>query len=409
MNQVLPILAARADAPLSPESAELERLLAYIAEGAAARDRERIHPFEIMGLIRQAKLGALRLPKADGGGGITLRELIAVVVRLAAADPNVAHALRNHYTFVDRFARPHDAVNRAKWAQLIAGGAIVGLGNTELGSEKVGGSPYATRFTRDGDGYRLNGTKYYSTGTLYADHVQIRAAGPNDEPASVIIPVSRAGVEVVDDWDGAGQRLTGSGTTHLRNVRVEPDEVVFDAPGIGYGTSYNNTLAQLLVTAIIAGIARNIRDDAVALLSGRNDRHFYYATTLRPVDDPLLQEIIGELSSNAFAAETLVLAAADAQDRAAQARDRREPDGELAHQAAIIAAKTKLIVDDLTIRSGSRLFDVGGASATKKSRNLDRHWRNARTLASHNPGALKARALGEHELNGTPLPSQGFF
>ncbi len=104
-----------------------------------------------------------------------------------------------------------------------------------------------------------------------------------------------------------------------------------------------------------------------------------------------------------------MLAAADAQDLAAQARDRGEPDGELAHQAAVIAAKTKLIVDDLTIRSGSRLFDVGGASATKKSRNLDRHWRNARTLASHNPGSLKARALGEYELHGTPLPSAGLL
>lgn len=409
MNQVLPILSAAADGPLPSDSPELERLFTFIAEGAAERDRERIHPYEVMGLIRTAKLGALRLSKADGGGGSTLRELIAVVVRLAAADPNVAHALRNHYTFVERFARPQRAVNRHKWSALIATGALVGLGNTELGSAKVGGSPYATKFTRDGDGYRLNGTKYYSTGTLYADHVQVRAAGPEDEPASVIIPVNRDGVELVDDWDGAGQRLTGSGTTHLRDVRVEADEVVFDAPGVGYGTAYNNTLAQLLVTAIIAGILRNIRDDAVALLSGRNDRHFYYATTTRPADDPLLQEIIGEISANAFAAETLVLAAADAQDRAALARDRGEPDGDLALEAAVIAAKTKLIVDDLAIRSGSRLFDVGGASATKKSRNLDRHWRNARTLASHNPGSLKARALGDYELHGTPLPTQGFF
>jgi len=406
MNQ---FAAPPADGPLPPDSAELERLLAHIAAGAAERDRERIHPYEVMDLIRTAKLGALRLPKADGGGGVTLRELLAVIIRLAAADPNVAHALRNHYTFVDRFARPHDAINRHKWAKLVARGDLFGLGNTELGSAKVGGSPYATKLRADGDGYRLDGTKYYSTGTLYADHVQIRAAGPDDELASVIVPVNREGVELVDDWDGAGQRLTGSGTTHLRNVRVEPDEVIFDAPGIGYGTSYNNTLAQLLVTAIVAGILRNILTDAVDLLAGRKDRHFYYATTLRPCDDPLLQEIIGEISSNAFAAETLILAAAAAQDRAAQARDDGEPDAELALQAAVVAAKTKLIVDDLTIKGASRLFDVGGASAMRKHRNLDRHWRNARTLASHNPGPLKARALGDFELHGTPLPTQGFF
>jgi alkylation response protein AidB-like acyl-CoA dehydrogenase len=55
------------------------------------------------------------------------------------------------------------------------------------------------------------------------------------------------------------------------------------------------------------------------------------------------------------------------------------------------------------------LLDVGGASATKQSQNLDRHWRNARTLASHNPGAYKARAIGDHVINGTPLPVNGFF
>jgi alkylation response protein AidB-like acyl-CoA dehydrogenase len=68
-----------------------------------------------------------------------------------------------------------------------------------------------------------------------------------------------------------------------------------------------------------------------------------------------------------------------------------------------------VVVDELTIRSGSQLFDAGGASATKKADNLDRHWRNARTLASHNPDTHKARAIGDYAINGTPLPAKGFF
>src|SRR4051794_23174582 len=40
-----------------------------------------------------------------------------------------------------------------------------------------------------------------------------------------------------------------------------------------------------------------------------------------------------------------------------------------------------------------QLFDVGGASATKKSKNLDRHCRNIRTLASNNPTVYKAQAI----------------
>jgi hypothetical protein len=33
----------------------------------------------------------------------------------------------------------------------------------------------------------------------------------------------------------------------------------------------------------------------------------------------------------------------------------------------------------------------------------------ARTLSSHNPTTFKARSIGQHEINGTPLPAKGFF
>ncbi|WP_372498774.1 hypothetical protein [Streptomyces purpurascens] len=61
------------------------------------------------------------------------------------------------------------------------------------------------------------------------------------------------------------------------------------------------------------------------------------------------------------------------------------------------------------LNAGERLYDVGGASATLREHHLDRHWRNARTVASHNPIAHKARVSGDWLLNGTPPPLNGFF
>ncbi len=395
--------------PLTHRSPELKELFAFIAAGAAERDRERIHPYDVFELVRSARLGALRLRREDGGAGSTLRELFEVVIALAAADPNIAHSLRNHYAFVERFPLSRQVAHGRKWADIIASGAIVGLASTELTSARVGASPFATKLVPDRDGFRLTGTKYYSTGTLYADYVQVRAAGPDDAVVTAIIPTTREGVERIDDWDGAGQRLTGSGTTYFHDVRVEADEIEPDSPSTGYGVPHSNSVAQLLVTATVAGILRNVLTDAVALLGSRKDRHFYFAQTERVADDPLLQEIIGHISASAYTAEVLILAAADAHDAVFQARERGEPDAELAHAASVAASKAKLIVDDLTIRGASQLFDVAGASATRRAKNLDRHWRNARTLASHNPVSLKARALGEYELHGTQLPSKGFF
>ncbi len=42
-------------------------------------------------------------------------------------------------------------------------------------------------------------------------------------------------------------------------------------------------------------------------------------------------------------------------------------------------------------------------------KNPDRHWRNARTLASHNPASCKTQALGAYELHGASRPTLGFF
>jgi alkylation response protein AidB-like acyl-CoA dehydrogenase len=49
----------------------------------------------------------------------------------------------------------------------------------------------------------------------------------------------------------------------------------------------------------------------------------------------------------------------------------------------------------------SRLFEVGGATAVLSESGLDRHWRNARTIASHNPAIFRQAAIGDYLLNGT--------
>jgi alkylation response protein AidB-like acyl-CoA dehydrogenase len=396
--------------PLKTGSPELEALLNQIAEGASARERDRVLPFEVIDLIRGARLGALRLPVTAGGAGSTIRDLFAFVIRLGEADANVAHILRNHFSVVERLVRtPKDEQSRA-WQKAVAEGAIIGLATTELESPRVGNVTPGTTFTPDGNGdYLLNGTKYYSTGTLYSDYVLVRAADPSGLTGATIVPIKREGIELVDDWDGLGQRLTATGTTHFRNVKVKRQEVVFDTADGGYGVPYSNTFAQLFLTAIVAGIARATLRDATALVRSRK-RTFYYAPTEVPTDDPLLQQTVGQIASGAFAAETVVLAAAEALDVATDAFDAGAANAtEAAHTAALLSAKAKIIADDFAIRGGSLLFDVGGASATKKVTNFDRHWRNARTLSSHNPTTYKARSIGEHEINGTPLPAKGFF
>ncbi|WP_413105184.1 hypothetical protein [Streptomyces sp. Inha503] len=76
-------------------------------------------------------------------------------------------------------------------------------------------------------------------------------------------------------------------------------------------------------------------------------------------------------------------------------------------QAQVVAAQA--VAAQAALRVAERLYDVGGASATRREFNFDRHWRNARTLVSHNPIAHKARVVGDYLLNAEPPPLNGFF
>ncbi|MBX9606821.1 MAG: hypothetical protein K2Y51_11405 [Gammaproteobacteria bacterium] len=52
-------------------------------------------------LVRESRLGAIRVPIADGGGGCSVREFFSMLMELADADADVAHILRAHYWFLD--------------------------------------------------------------------------------------------------------------------------------------------------------------------------------------------------------------------------------------------------------------------------------------------------------------------
>ncbi|WP_072806447.1 acyl-CoA dehydrogenase family protein [Rhodococcoides yunnanense] len=393
------------DGPVSAGSPELAALLAHIDAGVIDRDDAHRHPFQEFEAVRSSRLGALRLPGGRGGGA-TLTELFEVVIDIGEVDPNVAHSLRNHFSFVETLLKRHIDADE-QWFAHIEAGQLFGLASTELNRAFAGGrdQPYETAITDGPEGLRLNGTKFYSTGNLYADFLLVRAQGPGSGSVRVIVPADRDGVSIEHDWDGIGQRFTGSGTTRFDNVAVELPE--FFGTGAYGETSYAATFPQLYLTAVIAGILRRVTRDAAELVRTKQ-RTFYHAASESPVEDPILQQSVGLLASQAYAAEALVLHAADAlaDAYAAHGTDREL---ELSQRAALRAAKAKVVVDEIALKAASDLFDVGGGTAARQSSHLDRHWRNIRTLAAHNPRTYKAKAIGAYEISGEALPNGAFF
>ena len=254
----------------------------------------------------------------------------------------------------------------------------------------------------------LNGTKYYSTGTLYADWIAVAARVEGDLVATVMVPADRAGVSVVDDWDGMGQSRTGTGTTTFTDVVVDPDDVLSRRPRLEPRAPGDVAFLQLYLHALVAGILRSVVADATGVVRSRS-RTFEHAPAPRAVDDPILHEKVGTLAATAWIAESAVLAAADAVQAATDAAARGEPTDELRIAAALAHCAVKIHLDPASLAAASDLFDVGGASASSRARNLDRHWRNLRTITLHNPASYKAAAIGRHLVTGEPLPVNGYF
>lgn len=403
-------MTATTTAALRPGSEELRALLARIAEGSEARERLLEPPHEVIGWLKKAGVTRLRVPLEEGGGGASVRDFFATLIDLAEADSNVAHILRTHFWFVEQQLAAPDAESRARGIALLNTGAVVGNAFSEQNSLPVG-LHFETAFTVDPEGgYRLNGKKFYSTGSRYSDFTQIWAAAPDGRIAGAVIPVDREGVTLEDDWDGFGQRLTATGTTLLEDVRVTDDEF-FDLgdPDGPQPPSYYGAFLQLYLQAVTAGILRSVRNDAVAL-ARRRARNFSHATDPQaPSGDRQVLQVVGEIAADAFAAEAIVLQAADAIQIAIDSVVDGVPTAEAADAAQLAAAAAKVAVDRFSYAAAARLFDVGGASATQTVHNLDRHWRNIRTIATHNPTFLKASAIGDHHVNGIAFPANAYF
>ena len=103
------------------------------------------------------------------------------------------------------------------------------------------------------------------------------------------------------------------------------------------------------------------------------------------------------------AAETLLAAAAATLEEVG----RQPRDAAAAARGSIAVAQAKAFGSDTAVAVASDLFSLTGASAADERYDLSRHWRNARTHASHDPVDWKYRHIGNYLLRDVPPPNHG--
>ncbi|MHA7156171.1 acyl-CoA dehydrogenase family protein [Arthrobacter sp. TMN-50] len=364
-----------------------------IAEGALARETDRILPFDQVGWLRDAGFTTLRVPARFGGDPVSHEHLFRLVIELAEADSNVSHLLRSHFSFVETAAL-QSADFQDRWFPRIAGGQIFGNAATERSGNALGTTQ--TRLHQEEGQWFLTGEKFYTTGSIFADWVVVMASTEGVEGRQYgLVKADDPRVTLVDDWDGFGQPLTGTGTAIFDRVPVESGDILQRK----VTSSLEPAFFQLFLLAVLAGIGRAALRDAAHLVRTRT-RTFNTGSGGLFRNDPQIQEHVGVLASKVYAAEAIVTAAARDLDAASN------PDLALAAEAGFLRAelaveRAHIGVPPLVLAATSELFDVTGASAVSRGQALDRHWRNARTVATHNPALFKARSVGDYLINGT--------
>ena len=376
-------------------AAPLREQFARIAPGAAERERNRELPRAEVSALAAAGFGALRVPQSAGGAGLTLPQAATLWREAAAADSNIPQIFRGQFAFVEDRLHSTDA-SRDGWFQRFTAGEFVGNAWSETGSTTTAG--VLTTLTRTSAGLRLSGRKYYTTGSIYAQWTDATATADDGSTVAVLVPTDAPGVTISDDWDGFGQKLTGTGTILFEDVPVDPANVLTLTDRFSYQTA----LYQLVLLSVHAGIARRAAEDAAQAV---RDRTRVYTHGLAPLarNDGQILAVIGQVESAAFAADAIADRAAHALQAVSDLEAQR---GSEAHRKALAdaelaTAKGQVVLTELVPRAASALFDALGASGTSQALSLDRHWRNARTVGSHNPVIYKQRIIGDAAVNDT--------
>ncbi|USA52432.1 monooxygenase [Acinetobacter sp. C32I] len=372
-----------------------------IAEGALAREKKRTLPYEPIQWLKQAGFGAIRVPVAFGGDGVSQKQLFQLLIELAQADSNVVQALRGHFAFVEDRLNAQKTAAQTRWFERFVRGEIVGNAWTEIGKVEIG--DVVTRVTAAQDGkLRINGQKYYSTGTIFADWIDLFALDETtNQHVIATVSTQAEGIDIVDDWDGFGQKTTGSGTLTLNNVEIDRDHILVFEHRFKYQTAFY----QVVHLATLAGIAHSAVQTFKQEVRQRTRIYSHGNASLVREDAQILQ-VIGKASAQAYAAQTIALSTAEALDAAYLQHFQNDEQAELEanERAELVSAQGQVVIAELVLNLSTELFNALGASASSSDKQLDRFWRNARVVASHNPLVYKQKVIGDWEVNQAPLP-----
>jgi SfnB family sulfur acquisition oxidoreductase len=363
----------------------------FALEGRNARDQNRVLPFAEIEQFSQKGLGGLRIPKQYGGAYVSNKTLARVFRILNKSDSSVGQIPQNQISLLYLIDLMGTEAQKQFIFQEILAGKRLANGGPERHTKDS--KTLNTILSIENGHYYLQGEKFYSTGSSFAHWLAIKAIHPEGHVVLVLVDREAQGVEVIDDWDGFGQRTTSSGSVRLNHVEIDPF-LIFDERILTAAPTYRGAYSQLLQVAIDVGIAEAAFEDTLATV--KKARPIVDAQVEKASFEHYTLQEVGKLQIQLEAAILLLDEAAEYLDELDQLEG---VTNEQAARASILVAEAKIYANDAALNISEKLLELGGSRSSLSQFNLDQHWRNARVHTLHDPVRWKLHALGDYYLN----------
>jgi len=269
-------------------------------------------PPGIVAEMRNLGLFGLSIPEQYGGLSLAMIEEVRVAIEMGRTTPAFRSVFGTNVGIGSQgLVMAGSDAQKSEWLPRIASGEIItSFALTEPGAGSDGAS-VATRADRDGDDYRLNGTKRFITNADKAGlfTVMARTGGEGANGVSAfLVPADLAGLSVGKPERKMGQQGAHVCDVHFDDVRV-PEANRLGAEGEGFRIAMRVLdRGRLHIGAVCVGIAERLITDCVAYA---NERQQFG----KPIAQfQLVQAMIADAKTEAMAARALVLETAAVKD-----------------------------------------------------------------------------------------------
>jgi acyl-CoA dehydrogenase len=354
---------------LDPETfdALIDTVRRFVAERlrpleAAVEEADAIPP-EVLHEMRELGLFGLSIAEEYGGLGLTMSEEVRVAIEFGRTTPAFRSAFGTNVGIGSQgLVMAGSDAQKAAWLPKIASGQIVtsfALTEPDVGSDS---GSVKTRAVKDGDVYRLSGTKRFITNADQADLFSVMAR-TGDEPggrgvSAFLVPRSLPGVSIGEPEKKMGQKGAKVADVIFDDVPV-PAANRLGAEGEGFKIAMRVLdRGRLHIAAVCVGVAERLIADAVAYAVER--QQFGKAIA----EHQLIQGMIADAKTEALAARALVLETAAAKDAG--------------KDVAMESAAAKYFASEMVGRVADRAVQIFGGAGYIADYGIERLYRDVR-------------------------------